>query len=585
MGQQVTQFIMAGGIDLEAPYLSLKPGALIDSLNYEVRPFGGYRRIEGYTLYDGRTTGMAAPAGSGPIRGVWVYQGVGYCFRDNVGATAGQMYKATSGGWALQSLGSYLKFDAGVAEFTEGATVTGLTSGATATIRRIAYNSGVFASSSVTGLLVLTNVVGTFQDNEALQIGGVTKATADGTLTAATLPPGGSYFFWNYNFLANASGQRMYGANGVGPAFEWDGTYFCPILQQVGANHPARIVGHAEHLFLGFTADGILRISSIGEPREYISTTGASDVGAGDEIRDLRPLVGGVLAVGCAGSMQLIYGSSAADWERKRFDDYGVRTRSMREIGGTMVFMSARGVQRMDQSQAFGDFQSTSISVPINKRLLPVVQLIDSATAVVSRNKDQYRVFFGKGGYYFTFRGGKMVGIMPVAFKHEVSVACEGEESNGKEIILFGDASGNVFRMDNSAYKFNGENIGASLVLEFLNEGRPTQRKHYRKATFYIELEGATPQIQARAAFDFGDGRVPASPFSNIVLPGSAGEEWDEGLWDEFEWAGDEASEASIKFDGTGQNMGLIIYATGAEEGTHTFESGVLHWTPRRLMR
>ena len=44
-------------------------------------------------------TFISSPPGEGPIRGIWAYKNVRYAFRDNVGATAGGMYKESSSGW------------------------------------------------------------------------------------------------------------------------------------------------------------------------------------------------------------------------------------------------------------------------------------------------------------------------------------------------------------------------------------------------------------------------------------------------------------------------------------------------------
>ncbi len=49
-----------GGLDLTTPNLKLQPGALRDCLNFEVAPFGGYSRIEGYERVDGRPSPSAA---------------------------------------------------------------------------------------------------------------------------------------------------------------------------------------------------------------------------------------------------------------------------------------------------------------------------------------------------------------------------------------------------------------------------------------------------------------------------------------------------------------------------------------------
>jgi hypothetical protein len=49
-----------GGLDQTTPSLRLQPGALSDALNFEVAPFGGYSRIDGYERVDGRPSPSAA---------------------------------------------------------------------------------------------------------------------------------------------------------------------------------------------------------------------------------------------------------------------------------------------------------------------------------------------------------------------------------------------------------------------------------------------------------------------------------------------------------------------------------------------
>ena len=71
---------------------------------------------------------------------------------------------------------STLAYDAETTPFTAGATLTGGTSGATATIYRV-------IDDGTTGTLILTGVTGTFQDNETIT-GGGGSATANGTTVA-----------------------------------------------------------------------------------------------------------------------------------------------------------------------------------------------------------------------------------------------------------------------------------------------------------------------------------------------------------------------------------------------------------------
>jgi len=113
-----------GGEDLATPLFSKKPGSLKRSENFECDLGGRYRRIDGYERFDGHTSPSAASY-------------------------------------------SVLKFDQGEIEVSEDDTVTGATSGATgkALIDGV-LESGTYAGTDAVGYLVLTELSGTFQNNE-----------------------------------------------------------------------------------------------------------------------------------------------------------------------------------------------------------------------------------------------------------------------------------------------------------------------------------------------------------------------------------------------------------------------------------
>jgi len=77
-----------------------------------------------------------------------------------------------------------LGFDAGTDEFNVGATVTGDTSGATAMILAVRVTSGTWVGNDAAGIIKLYDVVGTFENNEALTDDGSSPgaATEDGVL-------------------------------------------------------------------------------------------------------------------------------------------------------------------------------------------------------------------------------------------------------------------------------------------------------------------------------------------------------------------------------------------------------------------
>jgi len=100
MTVQTQSWALRGGLDLESPAMAIPAGKAIIAQNYEAAVSGGYRRMDGYTLYDGSPS-PAVVTGSGDILGVWEYNDVVYVFRNNAAGTACVMHKATSSGWTV----------------------------------------------------------------------------------------------------------------------------------------------------------------------------------------------------------------------------------------------------------------------------------------------------------------------------------------------------------------------------------------------------------------------------------------------------------------------------------------------------
>ena len=126
-------FPLGGGLDVVSPALSIDPGRALAMVNYEPWYNGGYRRIDGYERFDGRSKPSDATF-------------IGF----DVSSTTGLVEGTT--------------------------TVTGGTSGAT----------GVVVGVDSTNLAIaVTKVVGTFQNGETLTGGGSRTITSVPTLNEA----------------------------------------------------------------------------------------------------------------------------------------------------------------------------------------------------------------------------------------------------------------------------------------------------------------------------------------------------------------------------------------------------------------
>jgi hypothetical protein len=139
MTQQETITLLSGGVDLVTPAISMGPGSLIASRNYESEA-RGYRRCEGYERFDGK----AKPS----QEEYWI-----------------------------------LNFVAGNAALAAGVTVTGATSGATGILLYTSYaQSGLAGSGTLAGFLTIVRLTGTWADGEDINVAGVRKADVNGAV-------------------------------------------------------------------------------------------------------------------------------------------------------------------------------------------------------------------------------------------------------------------------------------------------------------------------------------------------------------------------------------------------------------------
>lgn len=603
MSQQTPYFPLSGGLDLITPAIALKPGVAIGAVNYEPVP-NGYSRVEGFERFDGRTSptdaydaaadpvqgaldrtaaraAITAVPGSGSVRGVWEYEGSIYAFRDNVGATAGAMWKATSGGWTAVSLGHTLDFTSGgVAELTEGVVITGATSGATATVKRVIASSGDWTAGTAAGYVVLANIVGTFVAEDLNIPAQANVATIAAAPVAITLPAGGRYEFTNHNFYAGSATRRMYGCNGVGRAFEFDGITFTPIRSGVTADTPTRIAVHKMHLVLAFPG-GQLTGSEPGDPLGYRAPEGAWTAGVGSDITDLVPANAGILTILAEHSISNLYGSSSDDFQLEVLSDEAGALPWTADKVGEPIYMDKRGLRRLSASQAFGNFSIGTLTQAVK----PLIQdyAANGITPVASvriRNKDQYRVFFSNNAGLTVYLGKKQPEILPFDLGKLVTCICSIEGSDG-EAIYFGSSDGFVYQLDKGV-SFDGGPVQFALRLPFNHQGAPQQLKRWHKVVVECDARSDTT-IYVSTDFDYGDGNLPNTAQAFTITGG--GGIWDVSKWDQFSWSGATESQMEAWVDGTGRNMSLLLCGETTDDPPHLLQGVTLFFTPRGLQR
>ena len=128
----VSTIRLAGGLNLSASDQELAPGECVELFNYEITTTGRYQRVKGFERYSGQPAPSDARAsdvpgypaltpeqtiaglkllqaerrdlifgvpGSGPVLGVFGFQGVLYAFRNVVDGSEAKLYKESDDGW------------------------------------------------------------------------------------------------------------------------------------------------------------------------------------------------------------------------------------------------------------------------------------------------------------------------------------------------------------------------------------------------------------------------------------------------------------------------------------------------------
>lgn len=527
---------------------------------------------------------IAAVPGSGDILGIWMLGSTRYAFRNTADGTAAKMFKSSAAGWVEVALGLEMSFTSGgTYEIAEGDVITGATSAATATITRVCLQSGSWAGGDAAGRLIFASQTGTFVA-ENLNVGAnLNVATIAANSSAITLLPSGRYEFDNYNFSGLANNVRAYGCDGVNRGFEFDGTVFAPIATGMAADTPSHVLVHKNQLFFAF--GGSAQHSGIGTPFTWTILSGAAELAIGDAITgyvsESGTETGAALAIFSRNSIHILYGNDPTDWNLVRYrDEIGAYAHSIQQISNT-VMLDDRGVVNLSSTQEYGNFNHSTLSQLIQPWI--TAQKTGVSASCVVRDKNQYRVFFDNGyAAYFTFYNRKLLGITICAFEDPVTCCFSREDSDGREVIMFGSDNGFVYQMERDT-SFDGVGMPWFFKLRNLSFSSPRTEKRFLNAvtevtgttysefSFRYELGYATPDINQ-----------PLNVTETLDLSVS---QWDSFTWDAFAWDGISLLPANMDVEGTAENLSLVFSGTSEYFGQIKFSGVVVAYIPRRRMR
>jgi hypothetical protein len=537
---------------------------------------------------DRKRTYASAVPGSGAIRGVFVLNDLVYAFRDNAGGTAEALYVESAAGWVLVPYFSQVSFTAGTTAPADGAT---LTQGAvTATIKRVCRQSGAWAGSAVGKFIITTpsGGGGHFAAGAATATGGTT-ITLSGVETAITMLPGGKFDIDIGNFSGQSNTIRVYGADGVNKAFEFDGTTLVPIDTGFTPDAPSHVQVHKNYLFV--SVSGSLGFSAPGLPFVWNSTENAGVVAVGDNITNMLELPGmqstAAMGVWCRSTTFILYGTGYSTWNLVPLNTgCGGIPFTAQNMAHTYV-ADDRGIIDMQATLNYGNFDVDTLTYRINN--FYGLRRSKIVAATLNRQKSQYRLFFNDGyAVYVQSTHGEepwmntAAGVMPIYFPNPVSIVVEAKISNGDEVIYFGSTNGFVYKMD-SGTSFDGLPIPAYLNFGPNTFGSPRILKRFRRASV-----DATSSSYFEVGFgyklDYNLNRTMQPNIDNYISNISP-LYWDGFTWDSFTWDGITPSPLECDMKGTAINCALSFTSNSAIFNAFTINSSIVHYTPRRGVR
>ena len=519
--------------------------------------------------------------GSGPIRGLQVFDDRVYAWRNNVAGTALVVHKSSPAGWVPLSLFRTVPFEDGTARFVVGETVT--QGGTTALIKRVVLEGGDWLTGTARGRLVIAAPVGgEFSVGVATSASGSAKVTA--ASSAITLAPGGRVESVVTNFFGGPSTKAIYGCDGVNPEFELGADdILVPIRTGMTDIRASFVAVHKFQLFYFYL--GSLQHSAPGDPHKWSVVVGAGELGTGDIGTGLLAVAGsesaGALLVYCKNSMWALYGNNSLDWNFQRLSDQaGAQAFSAQDVGAPIVYDNS-GFRKTLPTQAFGNFAHELISSQIE----PLVTNLQVRASVVVKSKGRYRVFFTDGTGIVGVPYGNGMAWMPIDYGARlVHVAIEGEISN-KSRVFYGDDEGWVYEADVGRSN-DGDAISCSVKLNALSQGSTLLNKQFRRCD--IEMNGNSAFL-LQTAFEFDDSDplidVVQNPTLQQLTNFGRAMVWGGSQWGRSYWLSGEGARMRVDCTGQGYAIAPLFGGSADNELGHRVTSVMLVYTPLRLAR
>ena len=383
----------------------------------------------------------------------------------------------------------------------------------------------------------------------------------------------GKFRFYNHNFYAQPSQIEMFMVSGEGKCIKYDGTTATEITTGASPDEPSHVYAHRDRLVLAQGAEVIL--STAGNPSDYLL---AGNFGVGYEITSLNSF-SGILMVQSKENTTALYGYDESDWEMKPISATGAIDDGTQAIAGDILSVDNQGLFALKAAQAFGDFKYSTLT-PKVASIFDKGQYTSGLASVISRSKNQYRLFKGANGLYMTFSGPKLIGTTSVRYNHDVLNTKEGFDLNGDSFAVFGSTNGTVYQFDKTNF-FDGDPVSAYLGLHFSQLGAFGQRKCIKKIDLEVEVDGANMALYVNPLFDYKNYDLPTTTYSISDLVATSEAIWDVSTWGSFTYGAVMNNKVRWSTSGIGEAIALQIASDGTEDATHKINSAAFRFENR----
>lgn len=459
---QSFKVVCSGGLNSNENHLFLSeavPGSATRLVNYEPSLYGGYRRVEGYSLLDDLDVEVGAGVAEGPVLSVAIYKnehlGNPYIIaaRKDIGANTYKFYKNVPlVGWQAMSNSLTLNTTDGVR-----------------TVQKLRHAQFDFGDGS-----------------KIIFVDGVNNATVF---------DGQNWFQLNNT---NTGGESSPGGDQI-------------------VNAPAIVEVFENHIFLGgdLTSRAVICHSAPADPFTFTAAAGGGQITPGFNVVQFKPFRDDLFVFGINGIKKVSPDITAGFVLDQVTANVGCVARdSVLEIGGDLIFLSPEGFRPVAGTSRIGDVEIQTLSKPIQVTLVDMIRNydMDNLNGVVIRGKSQVRFFVGDDETEVTDSYGIIGGLA----EQNGSIGWEFGEMQGirascctsdyigrTEYIVHGDYDGKVYRQEVGT-SFNGEDILAVYATPYLDFGDTETRKTMRKVNTFVRAEGPVEMFLSMA-YDWGD--------------------------------------------------------------------------------